>query len=91
MLRYAIDETPFSVPASSDPETLNSLIKSLLNEKLNEDSDEMKEDLASLEFDFYIISQIIQTSIDEFLRSSPEIKIVNEIFYFNLSRKSVNN
>jgi len=76
--KFSIPDNPYSIPASSNPETFNSLIKSVLKESfaLNENENEknLNEDLLSTEFDFYINDEYINTSLEKFIQQNDIIK-----------------
>jgi hypothetical protein len=70
ILRYTVADNPFSIPSSSEPESLNALLKGILKEDINEE--ELLNDLMEAEFDFYINSVYLETSLDEFIKSNAE-------------------
>ncbi len=78
--RYSISDNPFSIPADSNSDTFNILIKSILkseNENDSESSNNLNEDLASVEFDFYINQEYLYTSLNQFIESNESIKTVS--------------
>ena len=81
--RYSIADNPYSIGSDSNPDTLNSILKSIIRE---DSSDSNLEDyLEQTEFDFYVNGTFLDSTIDSVLKSRPEIKVVsiNQILITN--------
>ena len=74
MKRFAIADNPFSIPANSNEQTLNTLIKSILKEDLNHKT--QNDGLDATEFDFYINGNYLDRILDAFVELYQEIKTV---------------
>lgn len=71
--RYSVPDYPYSILASSNVDSLNSLIKNILKEDTSKTNDE---DLDSIEFDFYVNGNFLQGTLHELIKSVEEIKTV---------------
>ncbi len=87
--RYSVADSPYSIPSNSNLEALNLLIKGILKEDKSVEEDEILDEL--VEFDFYINSKPIVTTLDEFVELNDEVKVVrlcleqtNSIFLFQI-------
>jgi len=76
--RFAIADNPFSIPANSNEHTLNTLIKSILKEDLNDKS--KIDGLDAVEFDFYINGNYLDRILDAFVELHQDIKTVRSEF-----------
>ena len=83
-------DNPYSIPSNSTIEALNLLIKGILKEDQSVEEDEAFNEL--LEFDFYINSKPIVTTLDEFVSLNDDVKVVRlndeEKKQFNLEIKN---
>ncbi len=75
--RYSIADNPYSIPSDSGLDDLNSLLRSILKDDF-ESKDELREDLDTVEFDFYVNGTFLDTSIDNLLKTKPEIRVVSK-------------
>ena len=65
---YAVPDSTLSVPENVDPEKLNKLIKSLLNNEEN-----------IPEFDFFLSDDLLRTTLGEFIKGQ-HVKFSNGYF-----------
>ena len=65
---YAVPDSTLSVPENVDPEKLNKLIKSLLNNEEN-----------IPEFDFFLSDDLLRTTLGEFIKGK-DVKFSNGYF-----------
>jgi len=81
--RYAVPETPFSVPVKLGSKELNELISSLLSSNESELSESQAENERNFQFDFLIDGIYLQETLDKHLRLySISTESVVEIEYF---------
>jgi hypothetical protein len=77
--RFAVADNPFSIPANSNEQTLNALIRSILKEDLNDKA--QIDGIDSVEFDFYINGNYLDRILDAFVELHQEIKTVRSDFF----------
>lgn len=70
--KYAIADTPYSIPINSTTQTLNNLIKFILKES-NQD-EKYQEILSLVDFDFLINGEYLTTSLEEYLNQKEDFK-----------------
>jgi hypothetical protein len=70
--KYSIADNPYSIAANSNIETLNLLIKGIIKEDQAGEEEEILEE--SVEFDFYVNSKPVSTTLEEFVNLNYEIK-----------------
>ena len=78
-------DSPYSIPSNSNLEALNLLIKGILKEDQSVEEDDTLDEL--VEFDFYINSKPVLTTLEEFVNSNDEVKVVrfdDRKLYFNV-------
>ena len=60
---------------SSTAKYLKSVLKEILSNEDNEENN-LNEDLSSIEFDFYIANELLNTSLEKFIQANEQIKTV---------------
>lgn len=69
---------PYSILASSNSDTLNSLIKNIIKEEAaGSKPDEFISDLDAAEFDFYVNGNFLDATLHELIKSNDQIKTVS--------------
>lgn len=75
--KYSVPDFPYSIQVNSSIETLNALIKSILKDDFK--SDEFQSNLETIEFDFYVNGNYLQSTLGELINSNGDIKIESVI------------